>query len=123
MSDEAAFNLSELVGRKVQFGISDPWDVGVEPPIPATIIATHEDKLLLRLDRPLTYRQHTISYLVGTPRHEGHDFDELLTGSVPLANFTPAPSAGIEDDPSPQKYFYAAGAWRAWHFIGGLQLA
>ena len=122
MSNEAANNLTKLVGRGVQFGISEPWDVGVEAPIPATIIATQQHMILLRLEVPLTYQQQTVLYLVGTPRHGGHEFDELLAGHAPSANFTPAPSTGIEDDSSPEQLFAAAAAWRAWHFIGGIKL-
>ena len=122
MSNESAINLTELIGRRAHFGISDPWDVGVEAPIPATIIATQQHMILLRLEAPLTYQQQTGLYLVGTPRHVGHDFDELLAGHAPSANFTPAHSTGIEDYPSPEKLFAAAAAWRAWHFIGGIKL-
>jgi len=122
MSNETAIDLTGLVGRRVQFGISDPWDVGVVSPIPATIIAVRQHMLLLRLQTPLTYQQQTLLYLVATARHVGHDFDQLLSGQAPAANFSPAPSTETEGEPSPDKLFAAAAAWRAWHFIGGIQL-
>jgi hypothetical protein len=123
MSNESSIDLTELLGSKVQFGISDPWDVGIDAPIPATIVAVQQRMILLRLDAPLTYRGHTLHYVVGTARHVGHNFDTLPTGQGVSANFSPAPSAGIQEEPTAEKLFAAAAAWRAWHFIGGIQVA
>jgi len=123
MSNKAAIDLTELTGRRVRLGISDPWDADIKAPIAATIIATQQHMILLHLEAPLSYRDHTLSYLVGTARHVGHDFDELLAGHAPSANFTPAPTSAIDSGFSPEKLFAAAAAWRAWHFIGGIQLA
>ena len=115
----------EASGRKVLFGVSDPWDFGTQygtGPFPGEIIATTNEAWLLKLPEPIRYQNTEFSYLVVTARHVGTSLSEVSKTSAVPVNMTPIPpeKAKTED---PDALFKAAAAWRAWHLIGGLREA
>lgn len=124
--------VEQIVGRKLSFGVSEPWDFGEKcgtGPFTAIAEAVVKDMLLLRLSEPIEYEGLKIEFLVATARHRGESLENLVSGSTIAIDLTPvarnvvlqpheAEKLGIE----PGSPFHAAASWRGWGLTGGVSL-
>jgi hypothetical protein len=110
-----ADDVLKLVGCKVTFQVSDPWEFG-------TAVGTHaigaiveqafcsqtardqkvvrHERLLLRVDKPFAFKNHKCEFFVATPRLVGATFAAMLgsTASVSAAlTRIPAIEASADD--------------------------
>lgn len=114
--------LNNFVGRRVIFGVSDPWDFGPKDGTglwTASVKGTSHNALLLELTEPIKYKGISCNHLVATARHEDKQLSQMSeVESIPV-NMTPIPTNSVKED-KPEAFFHAAVAWRGWHLIGGL---
>ena len=114
--------LNDFVGRRVIFGVSDPWDFGPEDGAglwTASVKAASHDALLLKLTEPINYKGTSCDHLVATARHADKRLSQMSKIETIPVNLTPIPTNSVTED-KPEAFFHAAAAWRAWHLIGGL---
>jgi len=80
----------------IELVISDPWEWQTEHgpgPLAAEIVDRNEDYALVQLVKPVTFRDRKVEFLVATPRHRGHGWNELMKGDPVPANFAFAKTA------------------------------
>lgn len=72
--------------------ISDPWDLGEAlswRPLEAELLQIVRDKdggrALLRLNKPVEYKESAWSYVIASPRYEGASIDVLEQGKMGCA--------------------------------------
>jgi hypothetical protein len=76
----------ELAGMNVQLIVSDPWDfVTASGPGPykariVQIDSSSPPQMLLKLDKPVEYRDNRWEFLVASPRHTDDSFSFLFSG-------------------------------------------
>lgn len=115
----------DTAGRKVLFGVSDPWDFSTQygsGPFQGEIRATRKEAWLVKLSAPLRYQNTEFSYLVVTARHDDKSLSEVSKTSAVPVNMTPIPLEKSKTE-DPDALFKSAADWRAWHLIGGLHEA
>jgi|SRR6476646_3200025 hypothetical protein len=95
-----ADDVLKLVGRKVTFQVSDPWEFGTAVgthPIVAIVeqafcsqtarnqqVVRHE-RLLLRVDKPFAFNNHNCEFFLAAPRHLGATFGAMLGSSASVS--------------------------------------
>lgn len=117
-------SLMNLIGSKVTFGVSDPWDFYVEhgdKTYSAIVNAVASELLLLELTVPLQYKGVIFKYLVATARHADKSFADITTSHAVPVNLIPA-ILQEDADANADNLFKAAASWRGWDLIGGLGL-
>ena len=88
-----------LVGLRVRFDISDPWDLyhlSGDSGILGMVEAVQEGNLLLRLEQPLVIGTASYEWLVCSPRLAIPFLPDLLEGSTVPANGTAIPAQRAE---------------------------
>ena len=108
--------------QRVRFGVSEPWEFESELgaiDIDAIVVDSNPAGWLLRLVRPVTFRDVRIEYVVALPRHEGTPLDHLSCDLAVAVNLTPV----SPDDVRAGRHTDAAKRWRAWHLAGGMTAA
>lgn len=74
-----------MKGVDVEFIASDPWDfVTVVGSVPIqgeiTGVSQKKDSILVKLDKPLKYKESIAQYLVISARHQGDTLKSMLKG-------------------------------------------
>jgi len=79
--------------KQVLIKVSDPWDLGIQinwQPFSASIVSGSDDTdtVLLRLDRPFTFKGITCEYFIASPRLEGFHMSNLDSGKEVFCGMT-----------------------------------
>ncbi len=99
----------------IEFVISDPWEWQTElgpGPLVAQVVDRNEDYALVQLTSPVTFRNRRVEFLVASPRHRGHGWNELHRGDTVPANFAHAESAREWQTKAAGHGVYLVGAMR-----------
>ncbi|MEM9280995.1 MAG: hypothetical protein AAGA96_04150 [Verrucomicrobiota bacterium] len=87
--------------RVVALKISDPWDLGESlgwKSYTAQVLAEDEEKVLIRLDEPFTYKGKQREYFVASARHQGDSVAQLAKGKPLFSTMSQIDSDGINHD-------------------------
>lgn len=87
--------------RVVTLKISDPWDLGESlgwQSYTAQVLAEDEEKILIRLDEPFTYKGQQREYFVAAARHQGDSIAQLAKGKPLFSTMSQIYSDGIKPD-------------------------
>jgi hypothetical protein len=83
------------MNQHVILRISDPWDLGEAIswcPLEGELLKlepdAHGGRALVRLGKPVQYKNSEWSYIVASPRHEGTAIDALQRGESAICAFT-----------------------------------
>ena len=82
-------NNKSLIELKVALVISDPWEFGSEcgtGPFLGVIKNLEEEKILIALDKSITYGGIEYYACICKPRHQGKEFKGILNGENISAN-------------------------------------
>jgi len=111
----------------VRISISDPWDLGEAlqwKHLRGYLLQTASDErggmALIELDEPITYGSSVWRYIVASPRHQGNQITELLSGRNVLSALM-----GISDQQAKADNLFDTSKWRGGGlaFIGGVEPA
>ena len=98
---------SDLVGKKLDVVLIDPWDfvtTNGSGPFIANVIRFGHDKstgvecLVLELALPLNYKTEEFGYFMATIRHEGRTFQQVLSDARIACNLTGIPTERLLGD-------------------------
>ncbi len=82
-------NRKILIGSIVSLVISDPWEFNTEcgtGPFLGVIKDKHNGKVMISLDRIISYNGSNYSVCICTSRHQGKDMKDILNGEKIAAN-------------------------------------
>jgi hypothetical protein len=95
MNIERVLMVTSLLHHAVLLKISDPWELGESlgwEPLSGKIIAVDHDKrpsaVLVKLDKPVRFRNENGEFFVGSPRHVGDQIVDLGKGIPLFCGFT-----------------------------------
>lgn len=115
--------LVDLIGCQVVFGVSEPWEFGLDysqDQFFASVISVSQDSILLKLPKPMRYRETDFEHLVAMARHTDKNLSQMTnTVAIPV-NLIPIQLGLVKED-KPEAFFNAAASWRQWHLVGGLR--
>ena len=87
-----------LQGLRLKIIVSEPWDFGDIQgcgPFVGEVLKEHDsgdgkecEAVLIKLEKPLTYKDSKCEYFVGAPRHEGSALTDLLNGATITCGLT-----------------------------------
>ncbi len=78
-----------LIGSRVALVMSDPWEFGTEcgtGPFVGNIKDEDSGKVLILLDKTISYGENNYSLCICSPRHQGEDINDILNGEKLAAN-------------------------------------
>ena len=87
--------------RAVKLKISDPWDLGDYlgwQSYTARVLAKDDEKVLIRLDEPFTYKGQKREYFVAAARHQGDSIAQLAKGTPLFSTISQIESDDINPD-------------------------
>jgi hypothetical protein len=78
-----------IIGSRIALFVSDPWEFGTEcgsGPFPGIIIDKDGIKVLILLASKISYGGRKFPACICTPRHQGKDIMDILSGEKIAAN-------------------------------------
>jgi hypothetical protein len=78
-----------IIGSRIALFVSDPWEFGTEcgpGPFGGNIIDKDGIKVLILLASKISYSESEYSACICTPRHQGKDIRDILSGEKVAAN-------------------------------------
>lgn len=79
----------KLIDSRISFIISDPWEFGTEcgtDPFFGVTKDVDGEKVLILLEKEISYRGVNYYVCISTPRHQGKDIADILNGEIVPAN-------------------------------------
>lgn len=117
-------NLQNLVGKRVEISVSDPWEFESETGVgklSARVLQIGKEgalsALLLQVEVPVKFKDSICEYFIASPRHIGKDFTLLGEIAVPCG-FTLIPRERAESENPFDLTWWRGGIG----LIGGLEL-